>query len=368
MEPGQARIGTSGWSYPSGAGTWNGVFYPPVGRRHRPRGFDELSYYAEHFDTVEINSTFYRVPTPQVTSRWAMRTPDRFEFASKLHQQFTHPKMFRVATGATDATVTPAEIETFRAAVKPLLSAGKLGVLLTQFPPSFKNDTHTRGYLEWLIGSFADCLVAVEVRHRSWSDDVGSTLRLLNGLGAAWVQIDKPKFRFSVTQNYLPNITGIYYMRLHGRNAEKWWHHDTAEERYDYLYSTTELQPVAETAKAASPLAQKLVSLPQPPLRRQGGRQRGDPEAQTRDPLRRRVPGVVRRTLSRREGHRAGHRAARGAATVWVERGFARGWRRLGVPHPQRDGRSGGSGRSLDLMRTGGGNRRQDPHATARRG
>ena len=67
------RIGTSGWSYPSGQGSWNGLFYPPRGRAHRPHGFDELSYYAEHFNTVEVNSSFYGIPTPEVTQRWVER-------------------------------------------------------------------------------------------------------------------------------------------------------------------------------------------------------------------------------------------------------------------------------------------------------
>ena len=242
------------------------MFYPPAGRKHRGRGFDELSYYAEHFDTVEVNSTFYRVPTPKVTSSWTRRTPDGFEFSLKLHQQFTHPKMFSAATHPathpathqTDTAVTPSDVDAFRAAVEPIQEAGKLGVLLAQFPPSFRNDALTREYLEWLIAAFVDSPVAVELRHRSWSDDVGSTLTLLNRLGAAWTQIDEPKFRFSITQNFLPNVTGIYYMRLHGRNAEKWWRHDTAEQRYDYLYSTPELQPIAETATAASRLVKKL--------------------------------------------------------------------------------------------------------------
>ena len=87
------RIGTSGWHYPDGKGTWNGIFYPPVGKR--PRGFDELSFYAEHFDTVEVNSTFYGQPRANVTGKWADRTPEGFEFSIKLYQKFTHPKMFR---------------------------------------------------------------------------------------------------------------------------------------------------------------------------------------------------------------------------------------------------------------------------------
>ena len=74
------------------------------------------------------------------------------------------------------------------------------------------------------------------MRHASWSDDLGETLALLNGFGAAWVQIDEPKFRFSIRQNYLPNIKGFYYMRLHGRNVEQWWRHEKSEDRYNYLY------------------------------------------------------------------------------------------------------------------------------------
>src|SRR3954463_3873273 len=87
------RIGTSGWSYPSGRGTWNGVFYPPS--RGRAKGFDELSFYAEHFNTVEVNSTFYGQPRAAVSRTWADRTPPGFEFSIKLYQKFTHPKMFK---------------------------------------------------------------------------------------------------------------------------------------------------------------------------------------------------------------------------------------------------------------------------------
>src|SRR5438093_1521961 len=86
------RIGASGWNYPSGQGTWNGIFYPR-GRR-RPKGFDELAYYAEHFNTVEVNSTFYGQPRADVCRGWADRTPRGFEFAIKLYQKFTHPRMF----------------------------------------------------------------------------------------------------------------------------------------------------------------------------------------------------------------------------------------------------------------------------------
>src|SRR5260370_38644129 len=87
------RVGTSGWHYPPGRGRWDGVFYPA--RRGRGTAFDELAYYAAHFDTVEVNSTFYGQPRAEVTRGWAERTPAGFEFSVKLYQKFTHPDMFK---------------------------------------------------------------------------------------------------------------------------------------------------------------------------------------------------------------------------------------------------------------------------------
>ena len=166
--------------------------------------------------------------------------------------------MFREASQSTDTDVTDTDVDLVRRSLVPLQDAGKLGVLLAQFPPSFKNEPSTRDYLAWLIASFPEVPVAIELRHRSWSDDVGETLTLLNTLGAAWVQIDEPKFRFSIAQNQLPNVGSLYYMRLHGRNAESWWRHDAAEDRYNYHYSDAELKPIAETINAASRLVKKL--------------------------------------------------------------------------------------------------------------
>ena len=136
--------------------------------------------------------------------------------------------------------------------------AGKIGALLAQFPPSFKQSPESQGYLDALLERFQDYPVAVELRHRSWSDDFNATLSLLNSRGAALTQIDEPKFRMSIRQNQLPNITGFYYMRLHGRNAAQWWKHDKAEDRYNYLYSADELKPFSETADAARRLVKKF--------------------------------------------------------------------------------------------------------------
>lgn len=256
------RIGTSGWSYPSGAGTWNGVFYPVPprgsGRRAGGRGrFDELQFYSEHFDTVEINSTFYRIPSPANARTWVERTPSGFEFSLKLYQKFTHPEMFEKATGESPFDLGRKDVDEFRSAIEPLASAGKLGALLAQFPASFKDDVNARGYLEWLLESFRDYPVAVELRHRSWSDARDETLALLGEFGAAWTQIDEPKFRFSVRQDLLPNVSTFYYLRLHGRNAAQWWTHEKSEDRYNYLYSAAELAPFAEAAKTASRTVKK---------------------------------------------------------------------------------------------------------------
>jgi len=263
------RIGTSGWNYPSGRGTWNGIFYPPS--RGRAKGFDELSFYAEHFNTVEVNSTFYGQPRPEVTRAWAARTPAGFEFSVKLYQKFTHPKMFKqayvkgVAAGDAGADAllevlakpNESDLDDFRRGIDPLASSGKMGALLAQFPPSFKSDGPSREYLAWLLHAFADYAVAVELRHATWSDAMGDTLALLNTSGAALVQIDEPKFRLSIRQNQLPNTRGFYYMRLHGRNAAQWWTHDKAEDRYNYLYSADEISEFVETLDAAREIVRK---------------------------------------------------------------------------------------------------------------
>jgi uncharacterized protein YecE (DUF72 family) len=255
---GDIRVGTSGWSYPSGAGTWNGVFYPAP----RPRGFDELAYYAEHFDTVEVNSSFYRMPEPGMTSRWAQRTPASFLFAIKLYQKFTHPDMYLARADAADWDLSRSDVDLFRAGVAPLADAGRLAAVLAQFPPSFHADPDTRAYLAWLLRGLHGYSVAVELRHRSWSDDAADTRALLQEYGAAWTLIDEPKFRSSIHQIDRLTLAGpapIAYIRLHGRNAAAWWEHATADDRYNYLYSRDELHPFAEAASEAAATGKRVL-------------------------------------------------------------------------------------------------------------
>ncbi len=174
------RIGTSGWNYPTGKGTWNGIFYPL--REDRERGFDELSFYSERFNTVEVNSTFYGQPRANVTLGWVKRTPADFEFAVKMYQKFTHPGM-----AVDPGPVTQADIDAFKGGIDPLAAAGKLGPLLIQFPASFQRTPEAVGYVAWLLQTFAGYPLAVELRHRSWSDapDTGRAARRASrGVGA----------------------------------------------------------------------------------------------------------------------------------------------------------------------------------------
>lgn len=247
----ELRIGTSGWHYPGGRGTWDGVFYPRP--EDRPRGFDELRFYAERFNTVEINSTFYGQPRATVSLGWVRRTPPGFEFSVKLFQKFTHP-----ATATDRTPVSSADVDAFRGGIEPLAAAGKLGAVLAQFPSRFHDSPDARDYLTWLMRTFADYPLAVELRHRSWSDAARDTEALLALHDAAWVQIDEPKFDSSVRQAWAPNTPRLMYARLHGRNAAEWWDHEDAEDRYNYLYSSDELAPIIGRLRAARDQVRKL--------------------------------------------------------------------------------------------------------------
>ena len=103
---------------------------------------------------------------------------------------------------------------------------------------SFRRASRTRPSLAPISSgccrAFREYPVSVELRHSSWSDASVDTVELLNGFGAAWTQIDEPKFRSSIRQNQLPNVRTFYYMRLHGRNAAQWWKHGATEDRYNY--------------------------------------------------------------------------------------------------------------------------------------
>jgi len=242
-------IGTSGWSYPKGEGAWKGFFYPP-GK------INELEYYSQFFNTVELNSSFYRPPDPGYVYNWVKHVPKDFLFAVKLWQKFTHPKMYQAATGEA-AVIEQGDVDLFKKCLEPMAKAGKLGALLAQFPPSFKNDAYGKQILGAIANAFGEYRIAVEMRHRSWSDDAG-TAALLKENNLAWAQIDEPKFSTSVALE--TPVTGDFaYFRFHGRNAKDWWTGD-AETRYRYLYNEEEIAGLAERVKAAAAKAPLLFA------------------------------------------------------------------------------------------------------------
>ncbi len=241
--PLQARIyiGTSGWSYPKGEDSWIGYFYPT-------RKINELEYYSQFFNTVEINSSFYRPPNPGYVYNWACRVPEGFLLTVKLWQKFTHPKMYKEATGE-EAVISKQDVDLFKHRIEPLAQYGKLGALLAQFPPSFRNDGYGQQILEAVIKTFSQYHLAVELRHRSWSDDE-NTAKLLRESNVSWVKIDEPKFQSSIASD-VPLTSDIAYFRFHGRNAEIWRQGDN-ETRYKYLYSKSEIIELSDKLKAAS--------------------------------------------------------------------------------------------------------------------
>ena len=237
-------VGTSGWSYPKGEGTWKGFFYPS-GK------INELEYYSQFFNTVEVNSSFYRPPNPGFAENWVKCTPKDFKFAVKLWQKFTHPKMYQEATGE-HAIISQNDVDLFMNSIEPIYRAGKLGSLLAQFPPSFKNDSYGKQILDAVIRTFIRYPLAIELRHRSWSDDE-NTARQLRESNVSWAQIDEPKFSSSVAEE-VPLTADFTYFRFHGRNAETWWQ-GNSETRYKYLYSPEEIEELSSKVKKATDTA-----------------------------------------------------------------------------------------------------------------
>ena len=227
------RFGPAGWDYPD----WAGKVYP----KPKPRGFDALRYIADYFDTVEINSTFYRPASAKVAKSWAARVADheRFRFTAKLHRRFTHERAAAWSTEEADAV---------REGFDVLAGAGKLGAVLLQFPWSFRNDDENREWLRDLLRTFRSYPLAVEVRHVSWNAE--EFYRELFESRAGIVNVDQPMFR-----NSLPPAaratSAVGYVRVHGRNYRDWFRKAAGrDERYDYLYTAKELEPWAERVKS----------------------------------------------------------------------------------------------------------------------
>lgn len=219
------RFGPAGWSYDD----WKGIVYPD----ERPKGFDPLPYLARYFDTIEINSTFYRPPRPEVAERWARRVGENrdFKFTAKLWRRFTHER---------DEAWSPEEVDVVRSGMDPLAEHGRLGALLIQFPWSFKATDESLEWLGDVSGAFSAYPAVVEVRHASWNRP--EFYEWLDRRGVGFVNIDQPLFRRSIEPS--AKAAGrVGYVRLHGRNYEDWFREEAGRDaRYDYLYSREELE------------------------------------------------------------------------------------------------------------------------------
>lgn len=220
------RVGPAGWSYKD----WEGVVYPPHGSK-----FDPLGYLARYFDTIEINSPFYRIPPPTHAKSWVKRVAsnENFRFTTKIFRGFTHE------TGP----LADADAKAFRNYLDPLMDAGRLGAILMQFPWSFKNTPESRAKLVELFEAFKDYPKSLEVRHATFQEP--ELYAFLDDHDVGWVNVDQPLFHDSVKP--ADTVTGpVAYARLHGRNYEKWFAHGESWERYNYLYSAQELEPWVE--------------------------------------------------------------------------------------------------------------------------
>jgi len=229
------RIGPAGWSYKD----WEGTVYP-----QKPgKKFDPLEYLARYFNTIEINSSFYRPPTASTTTAWVNRVAENKEFAftAKLNRLFTHER----------GKATAADEKEFHTGMTPLLQSGKLGALLLQFPWSFKNTVEDREYLAQLLEKFQEYPLVLEVRHASWNTP--AMYEWLQEQRVGICNIDQPVFSKSIRPAAL-TTSPVGYVRLHGRNYQNWFREKAPrDERYNYLYSFEELDPwlkrIKEVAK-----------------------------------------------------------------------------------------------------------------------
>jgi uncharacterized protein YecE (DUF72 family) len=232
------RVGPAGWSYPD----WAGYVYPS----RRPKGFNEASYLAEFFDTIEINTSFYQPLRPDHAKQWIERVAanPRFVFTAKLWQRFTHDTI-PTAAGSTTQGAAAEDERAVRAGFDPLRSAGKLGAVLLQFPFSFHRTPETTSYLAGVLKRFGDYPLVVEVRHASWNTP--GTFELLREHSAGFCNLDQPIIGRSIGPSEAAT-SPVGYVRLHGRRYDTWFTDDATiptHERYNYFYSPEELAPWA---------------------------------------------------------------------------------------------------------------------------
>jgi uncharacterized protein YecE (DUF72 family) len=248
-------IGTSSWADPEFVRDW----YPP-----KLPAAARLGWYAEHFDYVEVNSTFYAIPSRKVVERWDSETPAQFLFDVKLHGLLSRhvvklmslpPDIRRFARSnpGGNLIVTPelerVVTERILEEIEPLSSAGKLGAFLLQLSPSFSPRKHKLDELDHLASLLREWRLAIELRNRNWLTDAHreATLQFFRSRQLALVLVDAPQsehFTVMQTENQITNPK-LAYLRLHGRNARAYISGRSVAERFNYDYSDQEIAEVA---------------------------------------------------------------------------------------------------------------------------
>lgn len=257
--PGRILVGTSSWADPGFVEDWY------------PRGMaarDRLAWYAERFEAVEVNSSFYAVPEEHTVRRWAEVTPDGFTFDYKLHRLLSRHSApleslppglrERARTTSRGRVVLRPEIEQAMAAetlasIAPLEEAGKLGALLLQLTPAFSPKDHRLEEIAGLLEALAPRTVAVELRHRAWveGERAQDTFDFLAEHGAAYVGVDAPSGDHMTIMPPVDAVTNskLSYMRAHGRNTDGYLTGRSVAERFGWEYSAAELEEIAGRAR-----------------------------------------------------------------------------------------------------------------------
>ena len=257
---GRILVGTASWTDPGFVEHW----YPKKMAAH-----ERLGWYAQHFEMVEVNSTFYSVPDARTVERWCATTPNNFIFDVKLHQLFSFhstprkllpPGLQRLvqtdAKGKVTASTTlrDALLESFLRPMSILKSAGKLGLFLLQLSPAFSSRKHELNELEPLIEKLDHYQLAIEFRNRDWvvGNQLRSTIDFLRKRHVGFVNVDAPASdHFSVVPSELNEITNpnFSYLRLHGRDAKAYLTGKTVASRFNYDYSDKEIDEVADRSR-----------------------------------------------------------------------------------------------------------------------